>query len=67
MFENGVSSYQNLDFPPAAQISTILSEIQAKEGPEFNLLAGLFLLVWIIVSQNLSNNPPAYWNLIAIF
>ena len=28
MFEDGISSNQNLDFPPAVQISTILSNIQ---------------------------------------
>ena len=43
MFENGVS-YQNLDFPPAAQISTIFSEIQAGGSPGL-LLAGLFPLI----------------------
>ena len=45
MFENGVSSYQNLDFPPAAQISRILSEIQAVGSPKFKLVAGLLPLI----------------------
>ena len=67
IIEKGVSSYQNLGFPPAAQISTILSEIRAVRSLEFKLLAVLLPLIWIIVSQNLSNNPSFYWNLIAIF
>ena len=60
MFENGVSSNQNLDFLPAAQISTILSKIQAGGSPKFMLLAGLFPLISINVSQNLSNNLLVY-------
>ena len=44
MFENVVLSYQNKDFPPASQISTILSETQAKGSPE-SLLAGSFSLI----------------------
>ena len=67
IIEKDVSSYQNLGFPPAAQISTILSEIRAVRSLEFKLLAVLLPLIWIIVSQNLSNNPSFYWNLIAIF
>ena len=45
MFKIGILLYQNLDFPPAAQIFTILSEIQAVGSPEFKLLAGLFPLI----------------------
>lgn len=45
MFENGVSSYQNLDFPPAAQIFLVLAEIQAGGSSEFKLLAVLFPLI----------------------
>ena len=57
IIQKGVSSYQNLGFPPAAQISTILSEIQAVRSLEFKLLAMLLPLIWIIASQNLKNNP----------
>ena len=45
MFEKSVLSSQNLDFLPAAQTSTILSEIQARGSPEFKLLARLFPLI----------------------
>ena len=39
MFENGVSSNQTLDFPPAAQMSTILSQIQAGGSSELLLVS----------------------------
>ena len=58
--------YQSLYFPLAAQISTILSKIQAIGSPKL-LLAGLFLLIWKTVLQSLSDNLPDYWNFIAIF
>ena len=60
MFENSVSSNQSLDFLLAAQVSTVLSKIQAGGSPEFMLLAGLFLLISIIASQRLNHNPLVY-------